>query len=105
MDLKLIATGVLLLLGCFFTLTGALGVLRMPDFYSRMHPAAKGDTVGQVLILLALAIYQGPGLVSAKLVLVALLLGITAPTATHAMARAASLSGLKPMSGDGKKSR
>ncbi len=96
-DLKTTCSAVLLVLGCFFTLTGSIGTLRMPDFYTRMHAAAKGDTIGQVLIIGALAIYQGPGLVSIKLALVALFLGVTAPTATHAMARAARLSGLKPV--------
>ena len=80
---------VLLVVGCFFILTGGVGVLRFPDFHSRMHPAAKGDTLGQMLILGGLALQVGLELASLKLLLIVIFLFLTAPTATHAMARSA----------------
>lgn len=86
----------LLLLGCFFVLTGAVGVLRFPDFHARMHPAAKGDTLGQMLILGGLILQVGFELASLKLLLIVVFLFLTAPTATHAMARSAWVAGVKP---------
>lgn len=87
--------------GTFFALTGALGIVRMPDFYSRMHPAGKSDTLAQALILSGLLLkafhsevfgYQS----GAKLVLILFFLLLTTPTSTHAIAKAAHLSGLQP---------
>jgi multicomponent Na+:H+ antiporter subunit G len=86
----------LLAAGCFFVLTGAVGVLRFPDFHSRMHPAAKGDTLGQVLILAGLVLHLGWQRAALELLLISLFLFLTAPTATHAMARSAWLAGVKP---------
>lgn len=96
MDIYDIISAVLLALGCFFALTGGIGVLRMPDFYTRMHPAGKSDTSAQTLILTALMVQAGLSLVSVKLLFIILLLFITAPTATHAVAKAAYVSRLKP---------
>jgi len=75
--------------GVFFLLLGAVGILRFPDFYTRMHAAGKCDTLGVLLTFLGLAIYEGFGLASAKILLIALFLFLTSPTATHAIARAA----------------
>jgi multicomponent Na+:H+ antiporter subunit G len=80
---------VLVTLGVFFLFMGALGLLRFPDFYTRMHAAGKCDTLGSLLVFLGLAIYQGFDLVSLKLLLIALFIFLTSPTATHAMAWAA----------------
>ena len=88
-----ILSGVLLGTGCLFLLTGAFGVLRFPDFHSRMHPAAKGDTLGQMLVLGGLAVHLGFQLATLKLAIIVLFLFLTAPTATHAMARSAWLAG------------
>lgn len=93
----------LLALGCVVSLSGSLGFVRMPDFYSRLHTAGKTDSLAQVLILLGL-VFVTPGepgeiggwLMRAKLIVVALLLMIAAPTATHAITKAAHLSGLRP---------
>jgi len=65
--------------GVFFMLTGAIGLIRFPDFYTRMHAAGKCDTLGSLLVLTGLAWYGG----------VALFIFVTSPTATHAIARAA----------------
>jgi multicomponent Na+:H+ antiporter subunit G len=96
-------TAVLLTLGCFFAITGGVGVLRMPDVYTRMHPAGKSDTSAQMLILAGLMVQAGLTLVSVKLLMIILFLFITTPTATHAVAKAAMLSGLKPWEKGGKR--
>ncbi len=99
-----VITVVLLVLGCFFAITGGVGVLRMPDFYSRLHPAGKADTLAQTLILSGLMFQTGFSLVSVKLLLIVLFLFFTTPTATHAVAKAAHLSGIKPwQSGDSRR--
>lgn len=75
--------------GVFFLVTGAVGMIRFPDIYTRMHAAGKCDTLGSLLVLTGLACYDGLVLASAKLLIVALFILITSPTATHAIARAA----------------
>jgi multicomponent Na+:H+ antiporter subunit G len=75
--------------GVFFLLAGAIGLIRFPDFYTRMHAAGKCDTLGSLLVLTGLACYEGLGLASIKLLIVAVFIFITSPTATHAIARAA----------------
>ena len=75
--------------GVFFLLTGAVGLIRFPDFYTRMHAAGKCDTLGSLLVLTGLALHGGIDLASIKLIIVALFIFITSPTATHAIARAA----------------
>ncbi|MBM41077.1 MAG: cation:proton antiporter [Acidobacteria bacterium] len=84
-----IVSMVLVAAGVFLLLTGALGLIRFPDFYSRMHAAGKCDTLGSLLILTGLASYQGFDLAAVKLLVVAVFIFITSPTATHAIARAA----------------
>jgi multicomponent Na+:H+ antiporter subunit G len=94
----------LLLLGGFFTFSGSLGVLRLPDFYSRLHPAGTADTLGQLLVFsgLALKIFfeaDVDGLSIGKLLAISLLLFVTTPVSTHAISRVAHLQGLKPWTG------
>lgn len=89
--------GILLLAGCFFSLTGSVGIVRMPDFYTRIHPAGKSDTLAQFLILGGLIVQSQDPLVMAKLALLGGLLLVTSPTATHAVAQAAYHSGPAPM--------
>ena len=85
--------------GLFFVLAGTIGVLRLPDFYTRLHAAGMTDTLGAELILLAL-IFQCDGWqMILKLLLVAFFLLVTSPTATHAVAHAAYKAGLKPLLG------
>jgi multicomponent Na+:H+ antiporter subunit G len=86
----------LLLAGSGFCVIGAIGLIRMPDFYTRMHAASVTDTLGAGLILLGLILQAGFTLVAAKLVILALLILFTTPTATHALARAAFLRGIAP---------
>ncbi|MCX7962267.1 MAG: monovalent cation/H(+) antiporter subunit G [Burkholderiales bacterium] len=80
---------------------GAVGLLRMPDFFTRMHAASVVDTVGAGLILLGLMVQAGLTLVTVKLVVIGLLIFFTSPTASHALARAALARGLEPKLADG----
>jgi multicomponent Na+:H+ antiporter subunit G len=82
--------------GSFFVLTGSIGLLRMPDFFSRTHPAGLIDILGASLIIGGLILQSGFTQVTIKLVLILVLLFLTSPTATHALAQAALASGLKP---------
>ncbi|MEM7263173.1 MAG: monovalent cation/H(+) antiporter subunit G [Planctomycetota bacterium] len=76
--------------GCFLALTGAVGVLRMPDFFSRIHPAGKSDTLAQTLILIGLLLGASHDFgTTVKLLMITGLLYLTAPTATHAITQAA----------------
>jgi len=85
--------------GVFFVFAGTLGVLRLPDFFTRIHAAGMTDTLGVELILLGLIIQSGLSLLSLKFLLVAFFLVLTSPTATHAIANAAYHAGLKPKLG------
>ena len=97
MDIVLdIISWICLMVGSFFCLTGALGLLRFPDFFSRTHAASLTDTMGAGLILIGLMLQAGWGLVLPKLVLILLFSLLASTTATHAMAKAALKSGLKP---------
>lgn len=97
--LRAAASVIALLAGLFFVLAGTLGVLRLPDFYTRLHAAGMTDTLGAELILLSLIFQAGFSQMTLKLLLVAFLLLVTSPTATHAVAHAAYKAGLKPKLG------
>jgi multicomponent Na+:H+ antiporter subunit G len=92
---------VLLVAGGAFCVVGAVGLLRMPDFFTRMHAASLVDTVGAGLILLGLMVQAGLSLATVKLVVIGLLIFFTSPTATHALARAALARGLQPLLASG----
>jgi multicomponent Na+:H+ antiporter subunit G len=87
----------LLAAGGFFCVVGAVGLLRMPDFYTRMHAASVIETLGAGLILLGLMLQAGFTLVAVKLLMVGVLIFFVSPTATHALARAALARGLQPL--------
>lgn len=86
--MKEIIISIFLFGGVFFFAVGSIGLLRLPDFFTRAHSAAKCDTLGAVLCLVALMIYSGFNYTSLKLLLVVLFIWITNPTATHLIARA-----------------
>lgn len=86
--------------GGFFCLVGGIGLLRMPDFYTRMHAASVAETLGAGLILLGLLLQAGFTLVAAKLLMIGLLVFFASPTASHALAKAAMGRGLKPVLAD-----
>jgi len=77
--------------GGFFCLVGGIGLLRMPDFYTRMHAGSVIETLGAGLILLGLMFQAGLTLITVKLAMVGLLIFFASPTASHALARAAML--------------
>jgi multicomponent Na+:H+ antiporter subunit G len=79
----------LVLGGLFFVLVSSLGLLRFPDFYTRSHALGKSDTLGSILILGGLAIYEGFTLSSFKLLLILFFIAVGNPTATHCLTRAA----------------
>ena len=95
----------LLICGLIFILLGVAGVLRLPDFYSRLHAMGKCDTLGVGLVLLALALYEGFSLSSVKLLLISVFIALANPTATHALGRAALRTGLIPQTQDNARSR
>jgi multicomponent Na+:H+ antiporter subunit G len=85
--------------GSVFVIIGGIGLLRLPDFYSRIHAAGITDTMGAWLILIGLMFSAGWSLVTAKLVMLLFFLLLTSPLASHALAKAAFMRGLKPMIG------
>lgn len=88
----------LMLGGGAFSVIGALGMLRFPDFWARLHAASVTESAGVILLLAGMALQAGLGLIAIKLILIGIFLFITGPTATHAVANAALVSGLKPTS-------
>lgn len=95
MTIAQVASSVLLAAGGFFCIVGAVGMLRMPDFYTRAHAASVIETLGAGLILAGLAIDAGFTLATAKLAAVGLLIFFASPTATHALAKAAYERGIR----------
>jgi multicomponent Na+:H+ antiporter subunit G len=91
-----IIAAVLGLTGVFFLVVGAIGFVRLPDVFCRLHITGVLDTLGAPLILLATAVYVGPGLVAAKLLLATAFISITSPLVGHLLARAALESGHQP---------
>lgn len=94
--------GGLVLTGSLAMIVGALGLLRMPDVFTRLHATSVSDTFGVGLVLIGLAFYGGLTLVTAKLVFLFLFLFLAGPVSSHAIARAAMLAGLKPVDERGK---
>ena len=86
-----------LVAGGLFCVVGALGLLRMPDFFTRMHAASVIETLGAGFILLGLVLQAGFTLVAVKLLVIGVLIFFASPTATHALARATMVRGLEPL--------
>ena len=91
-----ILSWLLLMFGAFLGISGAVGILRFPDFYTRIHAAGVTDTLCAGAILCGLMLQAGLSLVSVKLAFILLFLWFTSPTASHALASAARHAGLKP---------
>ncbi len=98
-DIVDFASWACLLAGGFFCIVGGIGLIRMPDFYTRMHAASVIETAGAGLLLCGMALQAGLSLVTAKLVIVGLLIFFTSPAASHALANAALARGLAPHTG------
>ena len=88
--------------GLVFFAGGTIGLLRFPDFYSRLHPAGKLDTTGTFLVILGLAVHQLTPITTAsvltglKLMLIVVFVFLASPTATHAIVDAGLRAGLEP---------
>jgi multicomponent Na+:H+ antiporter subunit G len=87
---------ILIAAGVFFLTVSVLGLLRLPDFYARTHAVGKSETLGTILVLGGLAVYNGWELSTAKILFILFFVLIANPTATHAVARAALRTGLQP---------
>lgn len=86
--------------GLFFGVVGTVGVLRLPDLYTRTHAASKSETLGAVLSLGAAALAFSAGVPTVKTVLLLVFMFLTNPTAAHAIARAAEDQGIEPWTAD-----
>ena len=93
----------LILSGGFFTVVGALGIWRFPDFWARLHAASVADSGGMILLIAGMCVQAGFTLITVKLIIIGIFLLITGPTATHAVANAALISGRRPMEAPGLK--
>lgn len=91
-----IASALCLIGGGAFVVIGAFGLVRMPDFFTRLHAAGVCETLGAWLVLVGLLLQAGWSSVSIKLIMIFVLLIITGPTATHALAKSALHGGVKP---------
>ena len=92
-----ILSGLCIAAGIVALITGSLGLIRLPDLFSRTHAVGMMDTAGVGFIILGLIIHEGFTLISVKLALVGIFLFFTSPIATHAVAQVAYRAGLKPV--------
>jgi len=83
------AGGAITLCGAVFCLIGALGLLRLPDVYARMHAASVVDTLGMLLLVLGMLVIEGFSQNALKLLMIAVFVLFTTPVAAHALSRAA----------------
>jgi multicomponent Na+:H+ antiporter subunit G len=100
-----IISGIFLLIGCIFVFGGAFGLIRMPDFYTRLHAASVTDTGGILficigLVMQAVFVFDNP-MAAIKIVLTVLFLFFTAPTASHAVSKAALMANIIPQCQNG----
>ena len=86
-----------LVTGAAFGIIAGIGMIRLPDLFSRMHAAGIADTLAAALILIGLMLQSGWSLILAKLLLILAFILLTSPTATHALAKAALTGKVKPM--------
>jgi len=92
---------ILILSGGYFTIIGAIGMYRFPDIWSRVHAASVTDSAGMILLLAGMCVQAGFTLITVKLIIIGIFLFITGPTATHAVANAALVSGSRPVEAPG----
>ncbi len=92
-----LASWAAILLGSFFTLTGALGLVRMPDIFTRMHAASVTDTAGAGLLIFGMMLQAGVGLTALKLAVLLALFLFTSPVVTHALAQTCLHENIKPL--------
>jgi len=92
-----IVSWICLVAGSFFAVVGGIGILRLPDFYTRIHGGGITDTLGAGLILTGLMFQAGLSLITFKLVTILFFLLLTSPTSAHALAKSAMARGVKPL--------
>ena len=92
-----IASWILILLGSFFVMVGAFGLVRMPEIYTRMHAASVTDTLGVGFLILGMSLQAGFSLITLKLLFLVALFFFTGPVVTHALAQACLHEGVKPL--------
>jgi multicomponent Na+:H+ antiporter subunit G len=85
-----------LALGVFLQAVATIGMLRLPDFYTRIHTVGKADTSGIMLVLIGVAISEGLTLTTLKLVFVIIFYFLANPAAAHAIGHAALRAGVEP---------
>lgn len=94
-----IASWGLFLAGGLAVLSGAIGLVRFPDFYTRIHAAGVTDTGGAELILIGMLLQAPTWIVAVKLIFIGVFLFLTSPVATHAISHSAWMVGFKPLQG------
>ncbi|MEO0883117.1 MAG: monovalent cation/H(+) antiporter subunit G [Pseudomonadota bacterium] len=94
-----IAGAAFCLIGGFLALVGAIGVLRFPDFYTRLHAASVTDTGAVLSLVLGMALLSPTGFIFIKVLAVGIFLFVTGPAASHAVANAAHTAKLEPLTG------
>jgi multicomponent Na+:H+ antiporter subunit G len=99
------ASWLLILAGCFFILVGALGMMRFPELFARMHAASLIDTLGVGFLFAGLMFQAGFTQVTLKLLFILLLFFFTGPVITHALAQAAMEAGIKPKLSEDRRDR
>jgi multicomponent Na+:H+ antiporter subunit G len=95
-----IVSWALLVAGGLFCVVGSIGMLRLPDVFARLHGASVTDSVGVGFLVAGMALQAGLTLVTLKLFFILLLVGLTSPVATHALAQAALHAGIRPNARD-----
>ena len=88
---------IFVVLGIAFMLMGSIGIVRLPDFFTRSHAASKSDTLGIMFVISGLIIYEGFTQSSLKLLFIIIFIALSNPIGSHALARAALKKGLKPL--------
>ena len=96
MNILSIISIIFIIAGLFFLIVAAIGVVRLPDVFSRSHAVSLTDSLGAFLMLFGLALHEGLGINTLKILVVLVLLYILNPVISHATIRAALRAGLKP---------
>ena len=94
-----VIAGILLIIGAIFATIAAIGLIRLPDLYTRMHAASKAGTLGSGVMLLAIAVFSGETDVILRCIAGIVFFILTAPISAHLLARAAYCTGLSPWAG------
>lgn len=92
-----VLTWVFLIGGALFSIVGGIGIVRMPEFYSRLHGGGVTDTLGAALIIIGLMFQTGLTLATIKLIMILFFLLVVSPSSCHALAKSAINQGMKPI--------